>query len=151
MMCSLFVGCFSFFVFKRRQYLYQWLGILACVCGLVIVGYAGAHNTQAATSASKAILGTALVVLGMLSSAVQMVVEEKYLKGRNLPPAFVVGTEGCFGIIVMTCIVLPIVAHVPGRGTSDIIVSTKQLCQYVHALLLDVCLTLSQVCLAVVK
>lgn len=45
-----------------------------------------------------------------------MVVEEKYLKGRNLPPDFVVGTEGVFGIIVMTCIVLPIVAFVPGHG-----------------------------------
>jgi hypothetical protein len=47
-----------------------------------------------------------------------MVVEEKYLKGRNLPPDFVVGTEGVFGIVVMTCVVLPIVAHVPGHGTS---------------------------------
>lgn len=45
-----------------------------------------------------------------------MVVEEKYLKGRNLPADFVVGTEGFFGIIVMTCVVLPIVAHVPGHG-----------------------------------
>jgi drug/metabolite transporter (DMT)-like permease len=124
-------------VFKRKQFLYQWLGIACCVLGLVLNGVASAHDTPASSSASKAVIGCVLVVAGMLASAVcclhlrlhifcdaanavcqvQMVVEEKYLKGRNLPPDFVVGTEGMFGIVVMTCVVLPIVAHVPGHGT----------------------------------
>lgn len=35
-------------------------------------------------------------------------------KKRNLPPAFVVGAEGVFGLLVMTAIVLPVVSVLPG-------------------------------------
>ena len=144
-------------MFKRKQYVYQWLGILICVCGVGIVGLASVHDTPASGSVSKSIIGGVLVILGMFSASVrgrcavvwcfgasestclmrtpallaavapqiQMVVEEKYLKGRNLPPEFVVGAEGAFGIIVMTWVVLPIVAFVPGEGSSIIVVCER--------------------------
>ena len=40
----------------------------------------------------------------------------QFLKHRNLPPAFTVGSEGMFGILIMCCIMLPIVGYVPGTG-----------------------------------
>lgn len=67
---SIFVGTFSFLVFKRKQYLYQWLGILICVGGVCIVGLASVHNTPPSGSATKSIIGGSLVALGMLSAAV---------------------------------------------------------------------------------
>ena len=47
-------------------------------------------------------------------SQLQVVVEEKLLKQRQLPPLFVVGMEGFFGAFIMLVIVLPVVAYVPG-------------------------------------
>ena len=53
--------------------------------------------------------------MSQLMSAVQMVVEEKFLKGRNLPPEFVVGVEGTFGACVMLAVVLPAVGAISGE------------------------------------
>ena len=69
--CSIFVGAFSFLVFKRKQYVYQWLGILICVCGVGIVGLASVHDTPASGSVSKSIIGGVLVILGMFSASVR--------------------------------------------------------------------------------
>ena len=59
-------------------------------------------------------IGNLLVVVSQLMSATQMVIEEKFLKSKKLPPEFVVGVEGSFGILLMVCIVLPIVGTLPG-------------------------------------
>jgi hypothetical protein len=56
--------------------------------------------------------GNIMVIVSQLMSAGQMVVEEKFLKGRKLPPEFVVGCEGFFGVLFMVCLVLPIVNNV---------------------------------------
>ena len=71
-------------------------------------------SAAAAGSAGKQLLGVILVVVSQLMSATQMVVEEKFLKSKKLPPEFVVGCEGSFGVIMMLCIALPVVAHVQG-------------------------------------
>lgn len=68
---SIFVGIFSLLVFRRKQYLYQWLGIGSCVVGLVLNGVASAHDAPSSSNASKAVIGCVLVVLGMLASAVR--------------------------------------------------------------------------------
>lgn len=59
-------------------------------------------------------IGNLLVIVSQLMSATQMVIEEKFLKSKKLPPEFVVGVEGSFGILLMVCIVLPIVGTLPG-------------------------------------
>ena len=38
----------------------------------------------------------------------------KILKGRKLPPEFVVGCEGMFGMLIMLAIILPTVSHLDG-------------------------------------
>jgi hypothetical protein len=74
------------------------------------------------------VLGLLLIVAGQFCGALQMVqpsctllalcffanakraqvFEEKQLKGRyHLSPAQIVGTEGCWGVIIMAGIVLP--------------------------------------------
>ena len=58
--------------------------------------------------------GNVLVVVSQLMSATQMVIEEKFLKSKKLPPEFVVGVEGSFGIVMMLCIALPVVGSLPG-------------------------------------
>ena len=46
----------------------------------------------------------------------QVVLEEMLLKERQLPPLFVVGMEGVFGVFMMLAVVLPVVSVVPGQG-----------------------------------
>ncbi len=44
-----------------------------------------------------------------------MILEEIYLKSRNLQPLKIVGMEGIWGIIMMSLIVLPILYFIPGN------------------------------------
>ena len=126
----IFTGILSWLILKRRQQGFHWLGMALVVVGIGLVGVAGYMNEGEATKAAhhaaankaekerpswQPILGVVLVIVSQLLSAFQMVVEEKYLKKRQLPPAFVVGCEGCFGMAMMLCVVLPIVAHLPGQ------------------------------------
>lgn len=52
--------------------------------------------------------------VGQFANAVQFVAEEVFLKKHNFPPLLVVGAEGCWGVVVMTAIVLPILYFIPG-------------------------------------
>ena len=60
-------------------------------------------------------IGNILVVASQLLSATQMVIEEKFLKSKKLPPEFVVGIEGSCGIVMMLAIALPVVGGLPGE------------------------------------
>jgi len=122
----IFTGILSWLILKRRQQGFHWLGMALVVVGIGLVGVAGYLNESTTTSHAASnkeqerpswqpILGVVLVIVSQLLSAFQMVVEEKYLKKRHLPPAFVVGCEGCFGMLMMVCVVLPVVAHLPGQ------------------------------------
>ena len=72
------------------------------------------------TPANMVWIGNVLVVVSQLMSATQMVIEEKFLKSKQLPPEFVVGVEGTFGMIMMICITLPIVGMLPGQDGDGI-------------------------------
>ncbi len=45
--------------------------------------------------------GVFLVLIGALATALQMIVEEIFLKKRNYHPLHVVGMEGLYGTIIM--------------------------------------------------
>ena len=125
-------GALSAIFLKKKLRRFELAGMALAVAGVALVGLAGyvasadvQHATHAAsrkaagdepaTSASKKIVGVILVLVAQILGAGQMVVEERFLKGRNLPPAFVVGCEGCCGALLMLCIVLPITAALPGK------------------------------------
>ena len=75
---------------------------------------ASASSGKSTKGASMVFLGNIMVILSQLMSATQMVVEEKFLKGRKLPPEFVVGCEGMFGMLIMLAVILPTVSHLHG-------------------------------------
>eukprot|EP00299_Pterocystis_sp_00344_P015784 c7896_g1_i1.p1 GENE.c7896_g1_i1~~c7896_g1_i1.p1 ORF type:complete len:409 (-),score=105.16 c7896_g1_i1:25-1251(-) len=111
-----FAAIFSVLFLKRRVYRFQWTGIVITVGGIVIVGassYLSSSSSSMSDSTTLVMLGNVLVILSQIMSAFQMVVEEKYLKGRNLPPEFVIGCEGAFGALMMVAVVLPLVGTIP--------------------------------------
>jgi hypothetical protein len=86
------------------------------------------------------ILGIGLTVFGRLISSCQYIVEEQFVKKRNLPALVVVGIplvvvdstflphlegmEGFFGFTIMSCIILPAIYFVP-ESNSSIVMSFR--------------------------
>jgi len=109
----------------RSLEIYQYVGLTFTVCGLALVGLAatlGAKDDSSSKSSKDMIFGIILIVLGQFCSAIQMVIEEKFLKKRKFHPMQVVGMEGFFGLFMMVCIVLPITTYVvpaPPDGSTD--------------------------------
>ena len=102
---------------RRKLFGFHALGLAVVFAGLGVVGASSLLNNSSGSSGfdGKAVLGLALVVAGQLCNAVQMVVEEMYLKNRNIAPLKVVGMEGFFGLIIMIFIILPVLYFIPGK------------------------------------
>ncbi|PIK39601.1 putative solute carrier family 35 member F6, partial [Apostichopus japonicus] len=111
-----FTGIFSKLFLKRELKWYHWTGISVTVMGLVLVGSVSIFEEESASGVKETILGLILILAGQASNALQMVVEETFLKKRNYPPLQVVGMEGTFGFCLMVLIVLPILYFVPDEG-----------------------------------
>ena len=116
-----FTALLSVIFLKRKLWGYHYLGLLLTITGVTLVGLSSIMGAKASAStgkstkgASMVFLGNIMVILSQLMSATQMVVEEKFLKGRKLPPEFVVGCEGMFGMLIMLAIILPTVSHLNG-------------------------------------
>jgi len=100
-----------------KLHCFHWIGILLCVAGICLVGWANILNSQSTSSdvqASDALFGMALVVVAQVVQAAQMVVEEKLLKDVMLPPMKIVGYEGVWGSFLCIFVVFPICWFLPG-------------------------------------
>lgn len=92
-----FSGLLSVLFLRRQLWAYNWAGIGLCVCGIILVGAAGAlaagEETTSGTESQQQSLGAkcfgmSLVIIGQLVQAAQVVVEEKILTdAATLPPA----------------------------------------------------------------
>jgi drug/metabolite transporter (DMT)-like permease len=69
----IFAGLLSVAILKRRPAMYQWLGMLLCVCGIIVVGIASNKSSSSqGESSHKNAVGNVLIVLAMLLSAVSL-------------------------------------------------------------------------------
>jgi drug/metabolite transporter (DMT)-like permease len=111
----IFTAIFSVLFLKRKVFGYQWLGIGITVVGITLVGLSSMMGKKSKNdhSAGEVLLGNAMIVFSQVLSASQMVIEEKFLKSRKLPPEFVVGVEGIFGTFVMLAFILPMTYYLP--------------------------------------
>ena len=66
------------------------------------------------------IVGILCILCGQLVAAMQMVVEEKLLKGRSFAPMHIVGLEGMLGFLLMLFVVLPAMFFIPGSQKSPL-------------------------------
>ncbi len=115
----IFTGVFSVVFLKRKLRFHHWFGMALVLIGTAAVGTASkvcpATGAGAAAAASKAALGNTLIIIAQIIVAVQMVVEEKFIGGYDIPALQVVGWEGTFGFAVLS-IVLTIMYFVPASG-----------------------------------
>nr|XP_045006491.1 solute carrier family 35 member F6 isoform X2 [Jaculus jaculus] len=91
----IFTGLFSVAFLGRRLAPSQWLGILATIAGLVIVGLADLLSKQDSQhKLSDVITGDLLIIMAQVIIAIQMVLEEKFVYKHNVHPLRAVGIEG---------------------------------------------------------
>lgn len=81
----IFVALLSVALLGRRLSLLQWIGILGIILGLGIVGLADFGGDSSSKSRSNVIIGDVLIILAQIITAIQMVYEERFVGGKDIP------------------------------------------------------------------
>lgn len=92
-----FVGALSVLFLDRVLNKREWGGIFLVLVGLTVVGIADFTNQDAHNSGpgrNSIITGDLLIIMAQIIVAAQMVIEEKYVTGLDIPPLQAVGWEG---------------------------------------------------------
>ncbi|EGI70431.1 PREDICTED: solute carrier family 35 member F6 [Acromyrmex echinatior] len=103
-----FTGMLSIGFLNRKLGVREWIGIGFVVIGLVFVGISDIlvmENND--VSANSVITGDLLIIFAQIITAVQMVVEEKYVGQQDIPALQAIGWEGIFGFIGISLIIIP--------------------------------------------
>eukprot|EP01138_Halocafeteria_seosinensis_P001550 gb/GECG01001588.1/.p1 GENE.gb/GECG01001588.1/~~gb/GECG01001588.1/.p1 ORF type:complete len:410 (+),score=26.20 gb/GECG01001588.1/:1-1230(+) len=104
----IFTGIFTYLFLKRRLRPFRWLGMFSVMIGTVLVGVSGfVCKNQKSNDAPNQSAGNTIIILAQIVVAFQMVVEEKFISGYNIPSLQVVGWEGFWGFSVLTFLLLP--------------------------------------------
>jgi len=107
-----FVAILSVVALRRKIAVFQWIGILLVIVGLVVVGASDfLYTSDSASSDDKStnavITGDILIIVAQVITACQMVYEEKFVTGKDVPALQAVGWEGTFGFIVLGLLLIP--------------------------------------------
>lgn len=105
----IFTGLLSVAFLGRRLAPSQWLGIVITILGLVIVGLADffSGHRDDKHKLSDVITGDLLIIMAQIIVSVQMVLEEKFVYKHDVHPLRAVGTEGFFGFVVLSLLLIP--------------------------------------------
>merc|ERR1719367_477761 len=116
---------FNSYVFLGRRFnKVQYLGMGSVLGSLIIIGYAAnlaAHDMEKKgspvkeASPSEQAFGMFLCVCARAVNSIQYILEEKIMGDCTLHPLQVVGTEGIYGLIMTACLIMPILACIPGH------------------------------------
>lgn len=91
----IFVGILSVAFLERVLKKKEWVGIIFVILGLVVVGLSDfLFLDETKKDSNSVITGDLLIVIAQIITAVQMVVEEKYVAGLDIPSLQAVGWEG---------------------------------------------------------
>lgn len=110
-----FTSILSVLFLRRKLYCYNWLAVAVSVCGLTLVGFSAVLDGGGGSS--DVVLGISFTVLSQLFCAIQMVIEEMFVKKYHAPAAQVVGSEGIWGILIMIAL-LTCMYYAPGQDVN---------------------------------
>lgn len=134
----LFTAVLSYFFLGRRFFRHEYAGISLVVVGLTTVGVSSALRNS--TSAKNPALGNILVVVAQLIQSSQFVMEERLIRQYQVPPLYVVGCEGWFGV-GLTLVALSIFQFWPtSTRPDDVVVALEQMSNCWQCSIAVVCL-----------
>ncbi|TPP67649.1 Solute carrier family 35 member F6 [Fasciola gigantica] len=98
----IFAGLISVVFLRRKLQPFHWTGMFITMLGLVLVGSKSIFGNETNKhSPLQSALGVTLVLVGALTSAAQMIVEEIYMQRYGYHPLQALGAEGVYGTIVV--------------------------------------------------
>ena len=103
----IFTALLSVGFLGNKLYLFHWVGMITVIVGLIVVGLGDVIGESGSSDAHSVLTGDLLIVLAQIIAAIQMTVEEKFVKGYKVPPLQAVGWEGIFGFIVVGVALFP--------------------------------------------
>lgn len=104
-----FTGMLSIGFLNRKLEIREWIGIGFVIIGLAFVGVSdilAMENND--ISVNSVITGDLLIIFAQVITAVQMVVEEKYVGQQDIPALQAIGWEGIFGFIGISIAIIPL-------------------------------------------
>ncbi|OWR41967.1 solute carrier family 35 member F6 [Danaus plexippus] len=103
-----FVALFSTILLDRVIKRREWFGISQLILGLIIIGATDAiyQSPDDSKGRNSMITGDLLIILAQIILACQMVYEEKFVSGLNIPPLQAVGWEGVFGFSMLSVLLV---------------------------------------------
>ncbi|XP_031848551.1 transport and golgi organization 9 [Nomia melanderi] len=105
----IFTAILSMGYLNRKLESREWIGIGMVIVGLALVGLSDIVTMEDSDMGTNSIItGDLLVICAQVITAVQMVVEEKFVVGENIPALQAVGWEGIFGFIAVCIIMIPL-------------------------------------------
>jgi drug/metabolite transporter (DMT)-like permease len=101
----IFTGILSVLFLKRKLAPYRWVGMALVLVGTAAVGTSSfVCKDDSSTGARNPTVGNILIIVAQVVVAVQVVVEEKFISGYNIPALQVVGWEGLWGFSILSCV-----------------------------------------------
>lgn len=105
----IFTGMLSIGFLNRKLGVREWIGIGFVIAGLAFVGASDILTMENNDiSANSVITGDLLIIFAQVITAVQMVVEEKYVGQQDIPALQAIGWEGIFGFIGISIALIPL-------------------------------------------
>jgi drug/metabolite transporter (DMT)-like permease len=113
----IFTGVLSVIFLKRKLAKFHWFSMFLVLVGVAIVGMATmlVSSDDDSHSTGEQMLGNGIIICAQMITAVQMVVEEKFVSGQNVPALQAVGWEGCWGLCFIT-VVLVVMYFIPDNS-----------------------------------
>lgn len=122
------------YVFLGRRFNWiQYLGMGTVLGSLVIIGFATniaskdmqkAGNPVKEAPWSEQAFGMCLCIAARAVNSIQYILEEKIMGDCTLHPLQVVGTEGVYGLFMTACVIMPILAIIPGHDVGGVFENT---------------------------
>lgn len=103
-----FTGILSMGFLDRKLGSREWSGIILVIIGLVIVGITDVLNEDRTMGSNSIITGDLLILCAQVMTAIQMVYEEKFVGGNDIPALQAIGWEGVFGLIALLLVMIPL-------------------------------------------
>lgn len=103
-----FTGILSMGFLERKLGSREWSGIFLVIIGLVIVGITDVLTEDRNIGSNSIITGDLLILCAQVMTAIQMVYEEKFVGGNDIPALQAIGWEGVFGLFALLLVMIPL-------------------------------------------